>query len=315
MDRIPVLKISASSYSGSTLLAFLLNTHPDIFTVSETDGWDYKKPFYCSCGAPLPDCPFFQLIGETFRAHSLPFDFKRFGTGYRLVRNPRHDRYLLKGLPVYTSTRLERVRDAVVARIPAFRRRLELSDRANLTFIRTGLSYSGAHVFVDACKPPYRVRQLARIAELDIRPVHLVRDVRGIVASNVRKRERAAGDATRAWIRQQEDIVRIQREFPATMTVHYEDLCYRVDDVLAELHRFAGLDPRPAPADFRSVEHHILGNRMRVQGTGRIRADDRWRQELSAADVAEITRIGHAFTRRHPGHEVSRMICHYLGAS
>jgi hypothetical protein len=38
-----VLFIACSSFSGSTLLSFLLNTHPDIVTAGHTIGWRYKK--------------------------------------------------------------------------------------------------------------------------------------------------------------------------------------------------------------------------------------------------------------------------------
>ena len=71
--RIPFLYVSSSSYSGSTLLAFLLNTHPDIFSVSEMDGWPYgeKEAFRCSCGEILRECPFFRTVASDFAEHAL----------------------------------------------------------------------------------------------------------------------------------------------------------------------------------------------------------------------------------------------------
>lgn len=315
MDKLKVLHVSSSSYSGSTLISFLLNTHPQIFTVSHTQGWNYgEKPFKCSCGEPLPSCPFFRLIADVFRENQLPFDFKHFGTGYELVRNPRLNRYLTKGMPFLTSTSLERLRDAIIARIPTFRRRLAQTDRANLTFIRTALSYSGASVFVDGYKTPFRLRQLRRIEEFDLHVLYLVRDIRGVVSSNMRKREWDATHATRTWIHEQANIVRILREFPSSIMVYYEDLCERIDETLARIHRFLDLAPHPFPGDFKSIEHHILGNKMRLQDLGKIEKDTRWQRDLSAGDLAEISRLGLAFVRRHEHHPLSEVITHYLGA-
>lgn len=70
-----LLYVASSSFSGSTLLAFLLNTHPDIFTVSEMEGWNYgeNEEFSCSCGNTLEHCPFFNEVAHTFQRDGLPF--------------------------------------------------------------------------------------------------------------------------------------------------------------------------------------------------------------------------------------------------
>jgi hypothetical protein len=313
-----VIYVTASSYSGSTLLAFLLNTHPDIFTVGEMDGWNYgTRVFRCSCGEPLASCKFFQLIADTFRKHDLPFDFRSFGTGYHLVSNTTAahkalNRLSLRGLPLVSDTRLERLRDGVIDRIPAVSRRLAEQDRANLTFIRTALAYRGARVFVDACKSPFRLRRLGRIRELDLRVLYLVRDPRGVALSNMTKRGWDASVAARAWVREQATILRIAGEFPFVLRVYYEDLCEAVNDTLAATHRFVGLDPWPVPRDFRRVEHHILGNRMRLQD-GTIERDTRWHHELSGASLAAVAGVTSQFARRHPEHPLSEIIRHYLG--
>jgi hypothetical protein len=101
------LYITSSSYSGSTLLSFLLNTHPEIFTVGEMDGWNYgeDETFECSCGRILCECPFFRRVARAFADEGLPFDYRDFGTMYRLARSARFNRYLLGSLPASSSTR------------------------------------------------------------------------------------------------------------------------------------------------------------------------------------------------------------------
>ncbi len=52
-----------------------------------------------------------------------------------------------------------------------------------------------------------------------------------------------------------------------------------------------GLPPSPRPADYRSIEHHIIGNRMRLADESRLRLDERWRSDLAASDRQVIERI------------------------
>ena len=283
-----LLYVTSSSYSGSTLLAFLLNNHPEVFTISEMEGWAYEdeESYPCSCGAPLPRCPFFGHVAEAFRAAGEPFDFRDFGTAYRLVASARLNRWLTERLP--PAPALEGLRDAVVARLPVLRARLARHDRANRLFLEAALAYSGARVFVDATKNPFRLRFLRRLPELDLRVVHLVRDYRGVALSNLRNRGCDLRTAIGLWLREQRDILRVCREFPRVETLRYEALCDDVDAALARLHRFLGLEHRPFPGSFKAAEHHILGNTMRLDGEAVIRKNEAWREAFDAAQLAFI---------------------------
>lgn len=310
---IKFLYITSSSFSGSTLLSFLLNAHPEIATVGEMDGWNYgwNEVFPCSCGAPLSECPFFRAIAAAFRSAGLPFEPRDFGTRYRLVRNERLNRYLTAELPRIKSTALETVRDQCVARVPPFARLFARQDRANLVFVQTALAASGGNVFMDACKSPYRLRHLRRIHALDIFVLHLVRDPRGVALSNMKKKGYDASLAIRLWLNEQAAICRIAAEFPKVIKVYYEDLCEAVDGTLAAIHNFVGIRPRPTPADFKSVSHHILGNEMRLAAASAIVKDSRWARELPGADLGTIVQACASFRDRHPSHPVSEIIARY----
>jgi hypothetical protein len=210
---------------------------------------------------------------------------------------------------------LERLRDALVVHIPTFAKRLEQQDRANLTFIRTALAYKQARVFVDACKSPYRVRRLSRFGALDIRVLYLVRDPRGFVLSNLEMNKPGwnAAVATRVWIRQQAMILRLVNDFPVVLRVYYEELCDAVDKTLETIYCFLDLEPAPFSGDFKAVEHHILGNTMRLSHVSQVVKSTRWQQALSAEDLKTISCTALAFVRRHQQHPVSRLIRHYLG--
>ena len=84
------------------------------------------------------------------------------------------------------------------------------------------------------------------------------------------------------------------------MTLRYEDLCADPDgdaDPAPRLHRRA----RPATATTTSapIEHHIIGNRMRLSSTSEIRLDERWKEALTPEQIAVIERHVAPLNRRY----------------
>lgn len=310
-----LLYITSSSYSGSTLLAFLLNTHPGIFTVSEMVGWHFNdnEDFRCSCGERIHDCPFFKTIAAAFQTHGIPYKPNDFGTAFKLSGNERFNSYLTKNFPFYTSSKIEKLRNSILGCLPKFSAKLAQQDRANLTFIRTALEYSGATVFADATKDPHRLRFLSQIPELEIYVLYLVRDIHGVVNSNMQKKNWSARDSARVWLSDQKTIARLAHEFPRVLPVYYEDLCQQTNDTLARIHRFIGLDPMPYPGNFKGSEHHILGNVMRMRDMSAIELDTKWQRTLTAAEIATIDEEAHAFLARYSNDLAAPIVHHYLG--
>ncbi|MBK6552336.1 MAG: sulfotransferase domain-containing protein [Rhodocyclaceae bacterium] len=316
MKRSRLLYVTSSSYSGSTLLAFLLNTHPGIFTVSEMIGWDFEdgEEFRCSCGATLDRCPLFVSIAKAFADHGLPFRTNRFGTAYQLVADERLNRYLTTNLPRSRNSTAERLRDTLVRRLPLLRNRLRRTEQANRVFVETVLAYSGASVFADVSKEPHRLRHLARIPEFKVAVLYLVRDIRGVVVSNMRERANDVRTAARIWLWDQHDIQRILQEFPGARTLYYEDLCQDVDRELAGMHAFLGLDHVPYPGDFKSSEHHILGNSMRTREVSKIVSDEKWKTAISSENLGAIRQEATHFLAENPRTPARHVIERYLDA-
>lgn len=317
IGTMKVVYITSSSYSGSTMLSFLLNTHPDIFTVGEMDGWRYDpaRPFPCSCGQPLPQCPLFLYLGRYFRDRGLAFEPSEFGTAYRVAATGRLNRALVGSLPrPFALSVLEDARDGVVWRMPPFAAQLRAIDERNRVFIEGALAYSGAKVFVDACKDPHRLHHLRRIEGIELFPVHLVRDLRGVVQSNLdlKKRGWDARVATRIWISDQCNIHRVLSRFSPSLQVFYEDICDDVDGRIAAIHRLAGLPPHAYPGSLKAREHHVLGNAMRLSNVTQIVKSEQWRERMSKDDLAAVESDAARFVRRHPRHAVSAMIERYL---
>lgn len=307
--RLPVLYLCCSSFSGSTLLSFLLNTHPLITTVGHTSGWRFgpDETFYCSCGQPLPACSFWTSVEEAFKEAGLPFEFYDFGTHYRLVDNADLNRYLTAQLPRFRNHTLEMLRDRFVSLVPPWARTLARQDRANCVLMRAALAYSGGRVYADNSHSPFRMRRLARLPELDLSALYLVRDMRGTVYSYMKNHQWGVEAATRVWLTEQSNILRLTREVDRTLILFYEDLCDETDATLARVHQFAGVPPTPVSTDFGGCEHHILGNAMRL-GEKKIAKDLRWKSELAPESLDYVRRAADAFMAQSPDHPLSSIL-------
>ena len=309
-----VLYISSSQFSGTTLSSFLLNCHSSIATIGHTTGWQYKagEDFRCSCGSRISDCTLFRKVRESFERHGLPFDPQNFGTAFRLSRNARLNRLLTGPVPVVNSSTLERMRDSVVGIFPGYRAALRRQQLANVLLMRTVLEHLDAEVYLDNSHSPYRFRTLSRNPELDVYPVHLIRDPRGVSLSMMTNSGFSVGEAIDNWIKHQLNIFRVAGEHRTPLIVSYESLCRNTDHELGRLHQFVGVENESFRGDFKDKEHHILGNRMRLSD-GVIRLDERWRRDLKPADLQLIERKLDALQAGHSSHPLASVVRDYLG--
>jgi hypothetical protein len=74
------------------------------------------------------------------------------------------------------------------------------------------------------------------------------------------------------------------------LRLHYEDLCADPQGTLDGIAGFVGVDPSPLPSDLTALEHHVIGNSMRLKGVGEIREDDAWKTTLTREDLRVIAR-------------------------
>ncbi|NNM01787.1 MAG: hypothetical protein HKO62_13620 [Gammaproteobacteria bacterium] len=308
--------LTSSSYSGSTLVTFLLNRHPAIATIGEAEGWHYApgEDYRCSCGEALTTCAFFQRVAANYREAGFSFDPREFGTRLAYVENRRLNTYLVDKLPGLGSSALERLRDGALRRLPGFAGRFRDSVRRNELMIRTALDYTGASVFVDGTKNPYRMRFLSALPGFELKPIYLVRDVRGVVASTVRKKGWPVAQAAQKWIADQQAILRLLAEQGPYYTLCYEALCADPAAELAALEAWLGCEAIPWDENYQAVEHHILGNEMRRQPAGPIRDDRRWQLELGAAQLDAVAATVRRFSDDNPDHVLAPIAARYLEA-
>ena len=245
-----VIYIAGTSHSGSTLLDLMLNAHPAIFSAGEVLKLNRqleishpRKQTYspCSCGAPsLWQCPVWSRVDARTRETA----------GRSLTDLDMLD---------YGETDAAKAPNAIVLKA--------IADVTGKSFV------------VDSSKLPKRLSYLMRLKELDVYPVHIVRDPKGQINSVTRKH----GGFLKHIFRYElihEQIRRALKSVPHSV-VHYEDLVRDPGDVAEHL-AAAGARIRSSPACLgRGREHEVAGNHVRFDGQATSCSTKGWKKGLS----------------------------------
>lgn len=292
---LPYLFVAGTPYSGSTLLSFLLDAHPDCVCLGEINGLTadvVPEEYRCSCGRPFLACEFWNGIAARMQELGSPIDLRcaEWVTEFRAFEN-RYLNHVCIG-PLQSGA-LDTLRDLALAPLLALRGGLARGGLANAALARAALDATGASVFADATKSPQRIRFLARTPGLDLRVVHLVRDARGGVASYMKNASASVERAARQWVLRNRMADRARRYVPTGgwLVVRQSDLCDDVQGTMDRIADFARLRRAAVPAELRPREHHIVGNRMRLADRITVRSDDSWRDTLGEDGLRTVARI------------------------
>ncbi len=322
--KINYVYILGASHSGTTLLALLLNSHPDITTIGESAPSNIGdiSTYRCSCGKIFNECLFWKRVTKRMRADHSDFSLDNFGTKFELPSNPFIHRFL--GFE-HRGILFESLRDAVLHLSPHWRQSQRNIMARCYDLASVVLAESGGCIFVDSSKLAHRLKFLARIPELDVKVIHLLRDGRAVALTYMRPNEfadskepalRRGGrgmegaatadampmkQAANEWCRclRSAEYVLAGLEKSQWIRVHYEELCNDNEGTLGKLYDFVGANSGNTVADLHSVERHILGNGMRLNTKVNVSLDDRWKSVLTEGELRIFDREAGRVNRRY----------------
>ncbi len=239
--RPRILYVMCPGHSGSTLLDLLLSRHSRIGTVGELKTLSTKPEVRCLCGVtPFSSCGFWREVEARMKATS--------GLAFA-------DLDLLSADP---------------ARFTAH----------NAAVYAACAEVTGRSVLVDSSKSRPRLEGLLASSAFDVTPIHLVRDPRGVVYSNVAKGRSLVRYAGK-YRRGQRATRRLLAGRPHVV-VRYEDLASDPERELERVMRELGFELEPQQLDWRGGERHSVGgNLMRFETDTEIQVDESWRGGLS----------------------------------
>jgi len=314
--------ILAASHSGSTLLSMLLASHPQVATVGEMklSSMGNITRYRCSCGEFIRKCRFWSRVKEGMARRGYDFDIADAGMDYRAV-DSRYAQWLLG--PLHRGMLLESLRDGALRISPTWRRQLPKIHQRNAALASTVGEITGAKVIIDSSKRALRLKYLLRNPELEVKVVRLIRDGRGVALTYMdpagfadakdpsrrgggtggnRENERLImAQAAHQWRRCNEEAENVLHRIDKSQwtEVRYEELCEDTENTLERLFEFLGLDPDRRVRDFRMVEHHVIGNGMRLDIASRISLDERWRSVLTEEELHMFDREAGEMNRRY----------------
>ncbi|MGF1340931.1 sulfotransferase [Streptomyces flavovirens] len=286
---VRVLYITGWMRSGSTLLGNILNELPGVRHIGELH-FLWKNGVLgagtnstCGCGQPLTACPLWSDALAALPAPAGAATARRMLALQHTLMRTRH-----------TRARLAEARGTG----PAAAGVGELLDRSASVY-RQVAARGGDRLVVDGSKCPAEAAALLGRDDLDVRVLHIVRDPRATALSYRSAKEyidpmspsRSSGYWTAFNLASERVGAAAGDRY---LRIRHEDLSARPRGTVAEVLRFAGLDDE-VPVDGAGrvplgVNHTVTGNPDRLRrGVTRIRPDDRWRTELSAADIAAAT--------------------------
>jgi hypothetical protein len=295
-----VVYIAGSGRSGSTLLERALGEIPGFVNVGELIDLYRRTATHgerCGCGEPFAQCPFWSRVGDRafggWQEQKLTATDRLQGKVARQRRMPR-----LLAMPLAGS---------------AFRADVAAYGASYAGLYAAIAAEAAATCVVDASKWPVQALALAR-AGLDVRVIHLVRDVRG-VAYSLGKRDvsrphavagtdvmthLSAAEAAARWVAVQGQAGLLRWCGLPVSRMRYEEFVREPGQAVAAALAGIGLPAPPAHlahlGNGRVVlgtSHGLSGNPSRFTG-GEItlRADEKWRTSMSRRDRLIVTAIG-----------------------
>jgi hypothetical protein len=317
----PLVYILAPSHSGSTLLAMLLGSHPEICSAGELKATSLGPvlSYRCSCGQLIGECPFWQAVKAAMARRGVTFDVTASMADLRSGASPAMRRLLR---PLHRGRVLEALRDLALRSVPGWRAHLAHIQDVNTALVQSLAECSGARVVVDSSKIGIRLKYLLTNAALSVKVIRLVRDgrataltymdperyadaqqaqLRGGGSGRSRDDERLSVEAAaHEWRRSTEEGGAIVARLPRQqwVQIRYEDLCADPGAVINALCAFIGVSGVANMASFKTREHHVIGNGMRFDRSNEIALDERWRTALDADHLRAFDRTAGELNRR-----------------
>lgn len=292
--------ILAPSYSGSTLLTFLLAAHPEVATIGELKAsamGDIER-YDCSCGMRIRSCPFWENVRRQMDRRGASFDLANFGTQFRTEGHPLANRILTTRL---RSPMFECMRGIATRVHPGVRRVVARALERNRMLSEVILDLQSGTVFLDGSKDPIRLKYMHDSGLWDIKVIYLVRDGRGATNSYMKHYGASMRVAALEWRRTHAAIERLRARLPegSWVKIRYEDLCRDVDRTLGKVFAHLCVESDAASREWLAVENHILGNSMRLGSRSEIRLDEKWKAELSNTDIETFDRLAGDMNRKY----------------
>ncbi len=288
--------VLSQRYSGSTLLSFLLATHPEIATIGErrkfynksikTSEFLHHKARNCSCGELFENCDYLNTIKEKTLARIDQKTLRTNTTEFNIFNNKYINRIAY-----------EYVKFCTIQKIPLkytlFGNRVKELCEFNEILATEILNHSQSKAFLDTSKIIDHTLYLSMIPSFDFHVIWLVRDPRAQVNSALKYNKLTLIQAVNNWKKEMVDNEKLLTKLNLNyIKIRYEDICSSPKDEMQKIFQFIKMDYKDFTLDFRSKEQHIIGNAsMRLGNDKTISERKDWMTQLSSEQINTIEKM------------------------
>ncbi len=256
MAGIKVIYLAGASFSGSTVLGYILGSSPRVFNAGELKFYSTITGMpgeYCTCGKESGKCPFWKRI---------------LAKKLWIVGNAGFFKEMLDYVRARFGSRTEGEEELL-----------------GLILAQERKSNSRAEYVVDASKSLGRLMALAACPQVDLRVLYIRRDIQGNVGSFVRHGYGFWNGLLRYLLNNSLTRLYLGTSNLKWHPVDYEELCKKPEKTMKSVGRFLGIDYSGYRVDIRKRDYHVpTGNRAARQSFSDwkgLKYDDSWKRRLS----------------------------------
>jgi len=183
MEKIKVVYLTGFWFSGATILGRSLKSSEEVIYVGEIrDYWTkgLKKNEKCSCGERFENCSFWTKVTEEY-INSFPVDdIKKISKDLNELEKTKNYFKLRKFIKNKNDNN--------------FRQLLEIYLKHTEKLYESISKVSGKNIIVDSSRLPSRLLALSLSTKIELFPIYMIRDPRGVINSLIKKDFRNYGE-------------------------------------------------------------------------------------------------------------------------
>lgn len=230
--RIPLIYVLGNSHSGSTVLGFYIACDERVFYAGELKKYYDLPGRVCSCSEPLENCCMWSEFAGVSHGN--------FGTNVPMRRKIR------SVLSLFSGTRFPHTKEEKETEFDIIKRVFETArNRKNQTA-----------VLVDSSKSLWRLMFLESLDFIDLKVIHLERDLKGNMASFIKRGHGFLGSLVKILVN--DFLIRIYKKKTNTPVIDafYQDLASNPTTLMADIAEFIDL-PDAIPSDLNPNAHEL----------------------------------------------------------
>jgi len=298
-----LIYITGKGHSGSTILDLLLGNHPLVSSGGEFRGlWKPNHQKKCSCGSEILECEYWQGIRKAYMA-ALNIDEEQFYQHPVCYVSPGKFRFIPKLIDLVLVTGKSQLFDNLADHFEYFNAYRQFSNDV-WTLYRFMCKINQTRFIVDSSKGAQRLMLLYMTNPQDMKVIHLVRDGRAVLHSELKRGRDDVREIAREWKLINKHSLYSLRTISSNnkILIRYEDLCMDTPGVMHKLYKF--LDIEPIDNFFLGGrEHHLVPGNAMLRNlssieSSEVKLNELWKEHLTKDQISTFDSIAGKLNRK-----------------